>query len=207
MLGHCAFLSCSVLTSVGCGWANISYREGGNALFWQWAPPPPLFKPQNVQFLLESRPHPSMVSCIHSQRVLIMYQTIMSQCLASRMRKLPLPPLQCYSMQMVYTQVWELDLREHQTAHGLLKRHLYAYSMRVANESRVAQEILWPLEEFVKWDRYKSETHRLGCGTLTVVTDVCQTLSDWRKQVNEITSASNTEFFLFSSFTLLAIIV
>lgn len=52
--------------------------------------PPPLFVQTTKHAISAAVQAPSMVSCIHSQRVLIMYQTIMSQSLAS-MRKLPLP--------------------------------------------------------------------------------------------------------------------
>lgn len=59
--------------------------------------------------------------CIHSHWVLIMCQTIMSQSLASHVRKLALPPLPCYSMQMERkkkkkAEVWELDLMEQSQA-------------------------------------------------------------------------------------------
>lgn len=92
------FLFCSVLTSARhagqafpWGRAGMHYFDSNPSLLLKW---------QNVQFLLECILQPSMVGHIHSHRVLIMCQTIMSQSLASHVRKLALPPLLCYSMQI-----------------------------------------------------------------------------------------------------------
>lgn len=59
-----------------------------------------LLKWHNIQFLLKCILQPNMAGHIHSHPVLIICQTIMSQSLVFHVRKLALPPLQCYSMQM-----------------------------------------------------------------------------------------------------------
>lgn len=183
----------SVLTSVGCGWAGTHEEEGECIIL---TVTPPLFQWQNAQFLLECRPQPSMVSCIHSQRVLIMYQTIMSQCLASRMRRLPLPPLMRYSMQ-IEAQVWELDVVAlRQAAPRLHKLHLQAFAVGGLWRSPQQKTVLL-LEEIKKWDKTpKWDKKPCYWGLVPLRRPQTSVLSwGWRKGVNEITSASVIEFF------------
>lgn len=73
------------------GRVGMHYFDSDPSLLLKW---------QNVQFLLECILQPSMAGSIHSHPVLIMCQTIMSQSLASHVRKLAPPPLLCYSMQI-----------------------------------------------------------------------------------------------------------
>lgn len=74
---------------------------------------PPCLSDKTFQFLLECILQPSMGGCIHNHQVLIMCQTIMSQSLASHVRKLALPPLRCVTVcKWKKAKVWELDLME-----------------------------------------------------------------------------------------------
>lgn len=105
--GCCSFF---VSLSVDIGETRVGkhFLEGGGG-GWECVilivTPPPLFF-----FSLKRQKRPifcrsvffsqAWEGCIHSHWVLIMCQTIMSQSLASHVRKLALPPLPCYSMQM-----------------------------------------------------------------------------------------------------------
>lgn len=101
--GCCSFCSRLLLTSPRHGWPGIFQRggwAGGECIILIVAPAP---SSSNVRFLMDCIPQPSTAGSIHRHPVLIMRPTIMSQSLASRVRKLTPPThlsLLCYSMQI-----------------------------------------------------------------------------------------------------------
>lgn len=88
-----------VLLCVDIRRTHFPRRRVGNTLSWKWPLLFILLTWQNVQFFLECILHSSMWGAIHSHQVLIMCQTIMSQCLASHVRELtPTPPPCCVTV-------------------------------------------------------------------------------------------------------------